>query len=46
MEKIKEKARNTILTILFFIGTTFPSTGIIQEAEEGYEDSDDIQMFI
>jgi len=44
--KIKTKLRNIILAILLLIGHTFPSSGIIKECDDKYDDNDDIQMFI
>jgi hypothetical protein len=44
--RIKTKLRNILFSLLLIIGHTFPSSGIIKECDNDYEDSDDIQMFI
>ena len=44
--KIKKKVRNIFFTILLFIGTIFPNSGIIKQCDDSHEDSDDVHMFI
>jgi hypothetical protein len=44
--RIKTKLRNILFALLLMIGHTFPTTGIIKECDDKYEDNDDIQMFI
>jgi hypothetical protein len=44
--RIKTKLRNILFALLLMIGHTFPTTGIIKECDDTYEDNDDIQMFI
>lgn len=44
--KVKRILRNTILALALLVGQLFPSSGIIKECDNDYEDSDDIQMFI
>ena len=44
--KIQQFFKSTFLSMMFLIGTTFPSSGIIKECDNDYESNDDIQMFI
>ena len=44
--KLKKFFKSTFLSVMFLIGTTFPNSGIIKEADSDYESNDDIQMFI
>jgi len=44
--KIQTKLRSILFAILLMIGHTFPTSGIIKECDDKYDDNDDIQMFI
>jgi len=44
--KIQTKLKSIIFAILLIIGHLFPSSGIIKECDDKYDDNDDIQMFI
>ena len=44
--KIQTKLRSILFSLLLLIGHTFPSSGIIKECDDKYDDNDDIQMFI
>ena len=44
--KLKQFFRSTFISVMFLIGSNFPSSGIIKECESDYDDHDDIQMFI
>jgi len=44
--RIQRYLKNLLFSILLIIGHTFPTSGIIKECDDKYEDNDDIQMFI
>jgi hypothetical protein len=44
--RIKTKLINILFALLLMLGHTFPTSGIIKECDDKYDDNDDIQMFI
>jgi len=44
--RIQKYLKNLLLSLLLVIGHAFPTSGIIKECDDNYDDNDDIQMFI
>jgi len=44
--RIQKYLKNLLLSLLLVIGPAFPTSGIIKECDDTYDNDDDIQMFI